>query len=266
MLDTREAYSYECSGFARIKNAITPQQVDQAKRLIQENWPGGIPWKFPVLHLGRVFWEMMTNTHLLPLAEEFAGEHFRMDHAFGLSSNGAIPQLHGGPHSNQYACLYIPLSGQARRGIGRMNFGFCLEGQSKETGGFCYIPGSHKTQDTRDGLTVWNQVYKNSFDHESIVVPTLEPGDMILFTEAMIHGDTGWRNPTPGSYRMQVYFMFTPGWASWRDPREGTHLLQYARTDLERRMIEPCWSGRFSETPISMGVSNERRKRTISGS
>ena len=66
---------------------------------------------------------------------------------------------------------------------------------------------SHKTNDARDGLTVLHEVYKSNFNHHSIVVPTLNPGDMIMFTEAMVHGDTGWRNPVKGSYRMQVYFI-----------------------------------------------------------
>lgn len=265
MSQALHSYSYECTGFARIPNALTPDQVETAKTLIRHNWPNGIPWKFPVLHLGRVFWEMMTHSQLLPLAHEYAGEHFRVDHAFGLSSNGAIPQLHGGPQSSQYSCFYIPLNNGQRKGIGRLNFGFCLEGQTPETGGFCYVPGSHKTHDPRGGLEILQQVYNGNFDHHSIVVPTLTPGDMIMFTEAMVHGDTGWRNPTPGSYRMQVYFMLAPGFACWRDPRENEHLLQYAQTDLERRMMDGPWSGRFSETFTSMGVTNERRRPTISG-
>ena len=257
------SYSYECTGFAQIPNALTPEQVATAKNLINNNWPKGIPWKFPVLHLGRVFWEMLTNKNLLPLADEFAGEHFRCDHAFGLSSNGAVPQLHGGPQSSQYSCFYFPLNNGKRKGIGRLNFGFCLEGQSPETGGFCYIPGSHKTNDPRDGLRVLYEVYKTNFNHHSIIVPTLNPGDMIMFTEAMVHGDTGWRNPVKGSYRMQVYFMMAPGWACWRDPKENEHLLQYAQTDLERRIMDGPWSGRFSEDATSMGVKNSRRKPTI---
>lgn len=258
------AYSFDCTGVTVIPNALSIEQVNTAKNLIQANWPQGVPWKFPVLHLGRIFWEMMTHPHLLSLCDQFAGEHFRMDHTFGLTSNGAIPQLHGGPQSSQYSCFYLPLNGGPRKGIaGQLNFGFCLEGQNPSTGGFCYVPGSHKANDPRAGLEVFSEVYGKRFDHPSIVVPTLVPGDMILFTEALIHGDTGWRNRTPGSCRMQIYYKMTPGFMCWRDPAQNQHLLQYTQNDLERRLMSPPWTGQYGETTTSMGTDNVRRKATV---
>ena len=258
------AYSFETTGMAIIPKALSLEKVAEAKQLIQNNWPSGAPWKFPVLHLGRVFWEMMTQPVMLELCQQFAGDHFRMDHAFGLTSNGAHAQLHGGPQSSQYSCFYLPLSGEKHPGIaGQLNFGFCLEGQSPQTGGFCYVPGSHKSVDPRAGQEILTEVYRNNFNHHSIGVPHLEPGDMILFTEALIHGDTGWRNRVPGSCRMQVYFKMTPGFMCWRDPAENDHLLQYAETDLERRLMAAPWTGRYSETQTSMGVTNTRRGPTV---
>lgn len=258
------AYSFECTGVAVIPNALQSHQVEEAKWLIKQNWPESVPWKFPVLHLGGIFWDMMTHPHLLNLCNQFVGQHFRMDHAFGLTSNGAIPQLHGGPQSSQYSCFYLPLAFGNHKGLaGQLNFGFCLEEQNPETGGFCYIPGSHKVVDSRAGLEVLNQVYGGKFEHHSIIVPKLVPGDMIVFTEALIHGDTGWRNKEPGSCRMQVYYKMTPGFMCWRDPAQNEHLLKYARTDLERRLMAPPWTGRYSETAVSMGTDNLRREPTV---
>lgn len=258
------AYSFDTTGVAVIPNALNAGQVETAKQLIRTNWPEGAPWKFPVLHLGRIFWEMMTHPHLLNLCNQFVGEHFRMDHAFGLTSNGAIAQLHGGPQSSQYSCFYLPTGHGPRKAItGQLNFGFCLEGQNPNTGGFCYVPGSHKANDSRAGLEVLQQVYGGKFDHPSIVVPTLVPGDMVVFTEALIHGDTGWRNREPGSCRMQVYYKMTPGFMCWRDPAQHEHLLQYAQSDVERRLMAPPWTGRYSETATSMGVTNSRRVPTV---
>lgn len=264
MLPPVHAYSFECTGLAIISNVLSTAQVETAKQLIRSNWPQGVPWKFPVLQLGRVFWDMMTRPELLELCDQFAGPQFRMDHAFGLTSNGAIAQLHGGPQSSQYSCFYLPLSFGPRRGLaGQLNFGYCLEGQSPATGGFCYIPGSHKVVDSRAGSAVLAEVYGGKFNHHSIIVPTLVPGDLILFTEATVHGDTGWRNPVSGSCRMQVYYKMTPGFVAWRDPAQNQHLLQYAQTELERKLLLPPWTGRYSETATSMGVSNERRAETV---
>lgn len=257
------AYSFETTGVAVIKNAISPEQVAIARTAVESNWATGvIPWKFPVLHLGRVFWELMTHPLLLELSSQFAGENFRMDHAFGVSSNGAPAQMHGGPQSSQYSCFYLPFSHGKRQGLaGQLNFGFALHGQTPETGGFCYIPGSHKSVEPRAGQEILAEIYQYNFDHHSIVVPVLTPGDMLLFTEGLVHGDTGWK--AGNGLRMQIYYKMTPGFMCWRDSAQNDHYLQYAQTSLERRLMAPPWTGRYGETGESMGLNNERRKPTI---
>lgn len=258
------AYSFDTTGVAILKTLFTQDQVTQAKDLICSNWPEGIPYKFPVLHLGRIFWEFMTHPTVLELSKQFAGAEFRMDHTFGVTSNNSIPNLHGGPQSSQLSCFYLPLNNGGMRAItGQLNFGVCLMGQTPETGGFCYIAGSHKSQDARAGRELFKEVYKHRFDHHSITVPTLEPGDVIMFSEGLVHGDTGWWNKAPKSYRMQIYYVMTPGFMCWRDPEQIKELQQYTQTDLERRLIAPPWTGRYSETATSMGIHNERRRPTL---
>jgi hypothetical protein len=203
---------------------------------------------------------MLTSQFLLDFCDEFCGDHFRLDHAFGLSSNGAIAQLHGGPQSSQYSCFYLQLQNGPRKAIvGQLNFGYCLHGQSQETGGFAYIPGSHKSNEQRAGREILEEYYKGDFSHHSIVVPTLEPGDVIVFTESLIHGDTGWK---ASGCRMQVYFKMTPGFMCWRDPHETEILKRFADTPLEKRIIEPPWTGRYAESSTTMGTSNQRRRPT----
>ena len=262
MLDQCHSYIFDTTGCVIIKNVLNNQDVLEAKNAIISNWPDKTPWKFPVMHLGRVFWKMLTQELLLDFSEEFCGEHFRLDHAFGLSGNDAVPQLHGGPQSSQHSCFYLQLPHGIRKGIvGQLNVGFCLEPQNPKTGGFVYLPGSHKTADSRAGREILEEVYKNDFTHHSLVVPTLESGDMIIFTEALIHGDTGWKAST-GSCRMQVYFKMTPGFMCWRDPNQLQILERFVETDLERRLIEPPWTGKYSETAYTMGAINDRRSPT----
>lgn len=261
MLSDLDSYVFDTTGCVIIKNILSKADVHIAKNAITDNWPGLPPWKFPVLHLHRIFWEMLTHDILLDYCEMFCGEHFRLDHAFGLSSNGAVPQLHGGPQSSQYSCFYLQLNNGLRKGIvGQLNFGYCLEPQNEQTGGFTYVPGSHKTADARVGAEVLKDVYNNDFSHHSLIVPELNPGDLLVFTEALIHGDTGYR--AKDSYRMQVYYKMTPGFMCWRDPSQQHIYKQFALTEQERRLIEPPWTGRYSETSTSMGTSNDRRQKT----
>lgn len=257
MLKQIHTYSFETTGCVILENFLTKEEIKRASDAIHSNWEK-IPWKFPVLHLDRIFWEMLTKDFVLEFCEHFCGEHFRLDHAFGLSSNDAITQLHGGPQSSQYSCFYLPLSGPRKAIAGQLNFGFCLQEQNTNTGGFVYVPGSHKTNDHRAGKEILQEVYENDFTHHSLVIPNLKPGDLMVFTEALIHGDTGWRG-SPQDCRMQVYYKMTPGFMCWRDPAQNAIYQTFAQTDLERRLIEPPWTGRYSESWKAMGTNNERR-------
>lgn len=256
-------YSFNTTGVAIIPNVLSDGVVSEAIQLIEERWPHGNQWKFPVLHLGRVFWDMMTTPIVLNFCEYFVGEHFRMDHAFGVSGDAAQRQMHGGPYSSQNSCFCLPVPG-GNNFVGQLNIGFTLRGQSKETGGFCYVPGSHLSNDTRAGAELLQEVYAHDFNHHSIVVPTLQPGDLMVFTEALVHGDTG-QDRQRGKTRTQIYYKMTPGFMCWRDPEENKKYLGYAKTNLERQMLSPPWTGRYSEDASSMGITNERRKGTLDG-
>lgn len=255
-------YCLDTVGVTIIRNAVPADKIQGLKTLLNQNWPDGIPWKFPILHLGHEFWEILSHPSVKNLSKSFAGDNFRLDHAFGVTSNGAVPQLHGGPQSSQLSCFYLPLNnGQKRALVSQINFGLCLQGQSPQTGGLCYIPGSHKSTDPRDGRAILAELYKYGFNHHSITVPTLNPGDLIVFTEGLVHGDTGWKDPK--TCRIQLYYKITPGFICWRDPEECKHLEQYATTPYERNLIAAPWVGRYTETPTHMGITNERRKPTI---
>jgi hypothetical protein len=260
----KEKYSFSTTGVAIIPEVLHRDRLARAIAAVEDRWPGGGQWKFPVLHLDRVFWDMMTHPTVLEFCREFTGEHFRMDHAFGVSGDAAQRQMHGGPYSSQHSCFCLPIPGGSSF-VGQLNIGFTLHGQSPETGGFCYVPGSHRSTDPRAGAELLEEVYDHDFNHHSIVVPTLWPGDLMVFTEALVHGDTGQNKSHVPTTRTQIYYKMTPGFMCWRDPEENKKYLGYAKTELERKMLEPPWTGRYSEDANSMGITNERREGTLDG-
>lgn len=263
MVSSLDQFSFDCTGVAIVRKAIDDSTLQRAITAVDSNWPAGTPWKFPVLHLDRVFWELLTHPYLLKFSTVFAGDHFRLDHAFGVSANGSHKQLHGGPYSSQHSCFYMNTPINMRKAlVGQLNFGFALRGQDKETGGFCFIPGSHKANESKDGKEVFLHIYDKNLDHHSVEVPTLNPGDLLIFSESLVHGDTG-RLTQSAEPRTQIYYKITPGWMCWRDPRQNEHLLSYAENDLERRLIEPPWTGQYSEDNVSMGFNNVRRPITV---
>lgn len=260
MVEPRHVYALDATGVCVVRNAFIPAAVAQIRDcMLAGRAPAELPWKFPVLHLGRAVWNALTHPAVLQLAEAACGPHFRLDHAFGLSSNGAPAQMHGGQWTSQWSNFAVsPRDGAFL--YGQLVVGVCLRHQSPVTGGLCYIPGSHRAADKRDGREIIAGVLMDRFDPDLVIVPRLEPGDIVAFPEGIVHGDTGYHGDGP---RLQLYYKFSPGWVAWRDPRQRDETIRYAETDLERRLVEPAWTGRYSEDQHTMDVTNELRPATL---
>lgn len=255
-----DIYLFDCVGLAVIRNVIPLEQIDSARKAISSFYPNKMPWKFSTLGMGEVFWDIMTNRRILSTVEHLCGDQFRMDHAFAVSSDERIINLHGGPASSYGSC-FTKLDNEIY--VGQLSVGVPLTAQSPATGGMCYIPGSHRSLDVRNGREIKKELFEGKQDHEAIVVPTINPGDLVLFSESLVHGDLGWK-PTDRS-RLILYYKFSPGFMCWRDPREQEQYRPMARNELERRLLEPPWSGQFSDKNKAMDHQNTRRLKTISG-
>ena len=257
-VDPLDVYLFDSTGFLVLRNAVPLAQVEAAQKAIRGVFPKKLPWKFSTLKMGEVFWDILTNPRLLGTAEQFCGEQFRLDHAFAVSSDEDIPNLHGGPSSSQGSC-FTKLDNALY--VGQLSVGVAITPQSPATGGMCYIPGSHRSLDHRSGKEVKWDLLKGDTNNEGVVVPTLNPGDMVFFSESLVHGDTGWK---PKNYtRLILYYKFCPGFMAWRDPREQEQYRDLARNDLERRLVEPPWTGQFSDKDYKMDHNNTRRENTL---
>jgi len=256
--DSLEIYLFDCMGLTVVRNVIPQNQIEIARSAISTVYPQKKPWKFSVLKMGEIFWDLMTNKRMLDIVDKLCGDQFRLDHAFAVSGDEQIINLHGGPSSSFGSC-FSRLDNSLY--VGQLSCGIPLYPQSPSTGGMCYIPGSHKSLDVRTGREIRKELFNGNVNHESIVVPVLNPGDLVLFSESLIHGDVGWKPTDYG--RLVVYYKFSPGFMSWRDPREQEQYRGLARNDLERRLMEPPWSGQFSDKDFIMDHTNVRRKKTL---
>jgi hypothetical protein len=182
---SKTLYVFDCQGFAIIRNLIPLSVVERAISAINTAFPNKMTWKFPVLHLDRVFWEIMTTPLILKCAEHLCGSEFRLDHAFTVTSDNGVPNLHGGPNCSQRSC-FAQWVGNTDILVGQLSVGVALTPQSAQTGGVSYIPGSHKAFDQRDGRTIKEQIMDNHFNHEFLVTPSLNPGDVVVFTVILV--------------------------------------------------------------------------------
>lgn len=261
MLTPAERYGFDCTGFFRRPNAVSPELLQRVLAAV-ESRHGTDGWasKFPVMPaLGPVIYELLQHPLIAALGEFCCGEQFRIDHVFGVG--GGHPNLHGGPDCSQRSCFWERV-GDRDVLAGQVSIGVVLRPQQASGGGVCYIPGSHKAYDRRRaGQQVLMDIYGGDFNHPDIVCPTLAAGDIVAFPESLIHGDTGWR--ADGRCRGTIYFKAVPGWMAWRDPAQQAPAIAAAPNDACRRLLAPPWTGRYAEDDTRMDISNVRRERTI---
>lgn len=264
-LSVAERYVLDSVGCIVRRGVIDLAEILRAKHAINTQ-VSPITWKFPTLFLDDIFWHWMERHELFLPAREACGPHVRMDHAFGLRGGGVSSSprnLHGGPNCNIGSCFYHDARGAL--GItGQLVVGVSLVGQTPETGGFCYLPGSHKSFLPANGNELTSHLLGNGFDHESIVVPTLKPGDVVMFFEALVHGDTGVRKP---SERMAAYYKYVPGFACWRDPAQQERYRDFAiqnnKSQRIKQLLMPPWSAQYDDTnDTSCSISNVKRPPT----
>jgi hypothetical protein len=204
------------------------------------------------------------------------GPDFRFDHAFArMQEGGERVNLHGGPFTVRRCVNFY--SGFGKEGFihaGRMALAVILTRQDPKTGGFGYIPGSHKSAFHMDGAEVLDKMLGNDIEDEAVVVPTLEIGDVVLFSDALVHGTTRWSG---GETRVNVHFAYSPGYMAYRPFEEIAHIRELCTTDIQRRLVCPPYAAsgdaehRNAERPptlprssMSRGQPADRLTNTVS--
>jgi ectoine hydroxylase-related dioxygenase (phytanoyl-CoA dioxygenase family) len=86
---------------------------------------------------------------------------------------------------------------------------YCLTGAAPGDGGFCCIPGSHKSN-FATSLPADVRTYRRQPHY--LVQPALQPGDAVIFTEALVHGTAPWR---AGHERRALLYKYSPGHSAW---------------------------------------------------
>jgi hypothetical protein len=94
--------------------------------------------------------------------------------------------------------------GQKRIYTKLVNVSFALTPTRAGEGGFVIIPGSHKSAfPLPSSLATMDSPYASSI----VQNPELEPGDAIIFTEAVTHGALSWKG---AKERRTVFYRFAP--------------------------------------------------------
>ncbi len=211
-----ERYLFDLNGYLIVRGVLTPEEIEEANAAIDRHahemversdsdlrnakqgtrFFGQGPGRMDLgrcLEWGekdsRVFKSILAHPRLVPIFHGILGKGYRMDHlpmilAQNAGSEGF--QLHGGtvdctsgeynPHL-AYHCHH----GTIRSAL--LGCNVILRDHNPGDGGFCIVPGSHKSNFKMPKGMVDGEKYE-----EFIVQPASKAGDVILFSEGTVHG------------------------------------------------------------------------------
>ena len=99
-------------------------------------------------------------------------------------------------------------------------------------GGFVCVPGSHKTNFLK---ALPDDVRRFDRTTDYVVQPELLAGDVLIFTEALIHGTTTW---TADHERRTLLYKYSPPHSTWR--KRSFDLSAYPdATEQQLRLMAP---------------------------
>jgi ectoine hydroxylase-related dioxygenase (phytanoyl-CoA dioxygenase family) len=207
----------------------------------------------------KVFQSILAHPRLVPLFHGILGKGYRMDHLpfCIIQDQGAEGfQLHGGTidcttgqynphlaytcHQNQIHCSLL--------GVNVM-----LTDHNGGDGGFCVVPGSHKSNFKMPKGMVDGQVYS-----DFIRQPETKAGDVLLFSEGTVHGALPW---TPQDRQRRVcLFRFAPATHAYGRSYFGHEggrwppAMYKGLTEAQRAVLEPPYANRLDRPNIIVPV------------
>jgi ectoine hydroxylase-related dioxygenase (phytanoyl-CoA dioxygenase family) len=206
-----ERYQFDLQGFLVRRGALSGSDVDAANRAIDAMAlpsPGAdiMSQRFTGHCAAPQLRALIDHPAVLHLVAELCGDTMRLDHTYGIHMRPGTSGLglHGGSVPFDPAQYYVTDSAGIHCGLVAVQWslGDAWPGQ----GGFACIPGSH-----RSAFALPRGV---GLDHPMVREVPLRRGDMVIFTEALVHGTLPW---TGTDDRRTVLYKYSPGNSSWTD-------------------------------------------------
>jgi len=245
-----QQYLFDVQGYLVIQEALSAEEVAVLNRLIDEqNLPppevsprfGSAPTlgssllaaedvpeskmnrdrATPVgsgfLDWGRPFCDLLDHPAIMPVLRFRLGDAFRLDRLYGMYMRKGMSYgvLHAdyGATSKQSTVepgeYYAFRSNQIYDGF--IVVAWALSDAGGELGGFCCIPGSHKSN-----YRLPRQIDENFEQSPYVVIPEMPAGSVVLFTEALTHGTASWRGEHERRTVLYKYCVSHLAWTSKR--------------------------------------------------
>ena len=221
-----QQYLFDLQGYLLVENVLSPEEVDVCNALLdQQDLPaqekrqrfGGAPDGSGFLQWGQPFCDLLDHPQIMSILRFRLGDCFRLDRLYGIHMRDGMSR--GQLHADYGATS--PTSG-ARPGEyyhvrdteilnGFIVVAWNLAETGPDYGGFCCIPGSHKSN-----FKLPQKIQDDLEEAPCVVVPSAPAGSVVLFTEALTHGTTAWRGKHERRSLLYKYCVSQMAWTSRR--------------------------------------------------
>jgi hypothetical protein len=222
-----EIYEFDINGYIIYRNILSTEEVRRMNTIIDAYQGGEFPHSFSFLELNPCFMDLMAHPRTLSIIRVMIGDWLRFDHAYGLQMTKATEireNLHGGPRADHGEHEYHWVEGRMYNGL--IVVMYALEDVNPGDGGFICVPGSHKA----------NLYYRPDVSSHLVVNPSLQAGDMLIFTEALVHGTRRWQSD---HRRRSLLYKYSPGHSTWANFESIKHYRELATNDLQLDLLRP---------------------------
>ena len=197
-----QQYLFDLQGYLVIEDALSPDEVAALNHLMDEQAlpaPGKVqrfgsaPEGSGFLAWGKPFCDLLDHPKIMPILRFCLGDSFRLDRLYGMYMRQGMPRgrLHAdygatAPNAGARPGEYFPFrDNQIYNGFIVVTWNLSDAGPG--LGGFCCIPGSHKSH-----YKLPKQIDEAPEKSPSVIIPNAPAGSVVLFTEALTHGTAAW--------------------------------------------------------------------------
>ena len=211
-----ERFMFDLHGYLVVRNVLSSDEVKELNEISDRTRPEDYEtYQEDGLKIARrvSLWapacqKLFDHPNIVPYLTELLGPKVRVDHDYCIFMKKGAKKggLHGGD-LNQSTHWYKYRDGVMRNGL--TTFVYALTPVRKSDGGFCCVPGSHKSNFLRN---IPQEVRQFERVAHYVVQPEVEAGDLVIFTEATVHGTLPW---TSDQERRSFLFKYSPGHSAW---------------------------------------------------
>ncbi|MFP6593236.1 MAG: phytanoyl-CoA dioxygenase family protein [Candidatus Latescibacterota bacterium] len=221
-----QQYLFDLQGYIVIEDVLSGDELAVLNELFdQQGLPppgktsrfGAAPDGAGFLQWGQPLCDLLDHPDIMPVLRFRLGDCFRLDRLYGMYMRQGMGR--GGLHSDYGASArtsavepgeyYHPRDNEIVDGF--IVVAWSLTDAGPGRGGFCCIPGSHKSH-----FRLPQTIHDAPEEASCLVTPNAPAGSVILFTESLTHATAAWR---AGHERRTLLYKYCVSHIAWTSRR-----------------------------------------------